>query len=55
MSDILFVDWYRATVKESDVFGNGSDTFNPNVSTGPECSQEFFLLSLLSHGLCRVK
>lgn len=27
---------------ESDVSGNRSDKFNPNVSTRPKCSQEFF-------------
>ena len=31
-----------AKVTVSDVSGNRSDTFNPDVSTGPKCSQEFF-------------
>lgn len=42
MRETLFVDRHRAKVTASDVPGNRSDTFNPNVSTGPECSQEFF-------------
>lgn len=40
--ETLFVDLYRAKVTVSDVSGNRSDEFNPNVSTGPKCSQEFF-------------
>lgn len=38
----LFVEEHRAKVTESDVSGSRSDKFNPNVSTGPKCSQEFF-------------
>lgn len=40
--EALFVDRYRAKVTASDISGNRSDKFNPNVSAGPQCSQEFF-------------
>lgn len=42
MRETLFVDRYRANVTMSDISGNRSDKFNPNVSVGPQCSQEFF-------------
>ncbi len=42
MREPLFVDGNRAKVTMSDISGSTSDKFNPNVSAGPQCSQEFF-------------
>lgn len=58
MRERLFVDRYRAKVTVSDVSGNRSDMFNPNVSTVPQCSQEFFPFKVASAEsyfvLCKV-
>lgn len=37
-TETLFVEQYKAKVKVTDVSGNRSDKFNPNVSTGPKMS-----------------
>lgn len=44
MRETLFVDCCRANVTVSDFSANRSDEFNPNVSTRPQRSQEFFPL-----------
>lgn len=52
MRERLFVDRYRAKVTVTDVSGNRSDMFNPDVSTGPKWSQEFFPFKVATAESC---